>query len=308
MAIWVGQHGGVKIERGNTEPFFSSIRPSDVDPTSKRFGLEKNVANVLITGDRVEITRVDEQGTQVNDLLDFVAPSGWSDNSRHSDGVWFCSVDFLGAVRLFDTWEKSLANKAEQAISLTTPSESYRLRLRVQRGGENSLGRTISWALNTNREVADITSLGEGFEKRMATLVSGSGNIDCFFDILPDFCKDGGDEEFSAYLHSLALRLEIGSTFTGVFLIKQANCNPLFNTSEVVRRRELFYTCDCVITEVGIEVNAEDFIESKIGFVTTGEIKLLYGIPSGYLLQETLPDDSKILQESDFGVLLELPE
>ena len=167
----------------------------------------------------------------------------------------------------------------------------------------------MSWTLNTNRNVADITSLGEGFQQQMATLVSGSGDIDCFFDVLPSTCHgDSGNEELSHYLHRLSLRLEIGSTFSGVFLIKQAGCNPLFNESEVVRRRELFYACDCVITEVGVEVNTEDQIHSQISFVTTGEIQMLYTFPTAYWLQETTLDEDKVLQESDFGVLLETPE
>ena len=53
--------------------------------------------------------------------------------------------------------------------------------------------------LNTNR-VADITGLGEGFRKNKATTVSGSGELDCFFNVRPDGsgCSvDAGTEEFS---------------------------------------------------------------------------------------------------------------
>ena len=157
--------------------------------------------------------------------------------------------------------------------------------------------------------MADTTSLGDGFQKQMATLVSGSGDLDCLFDVLPSPCYgDSGNEELSHYLHRLALRLEIGSNFNGVFLIKQLGCNPLQSDDDSLRRRELFYACNCVITEVGIEINTEEEIHSQISFVTTGEIKLLFSSPTSYLMQETKPDNEKILQESDFGVLLETPE
>ena len=48
--------------------------------------------------------------------------------------------------------------------------------------------RVPSHGRNTNRDVADITSLGEGFRK-MATMVNGSGDIDCFFDVIPGTCN-----------------------------------------------------------------------------------------------------------------------
>ena len=309
MAIWMGVNGGIRVERSQTDAIYAEISPSDVDIDLRRFSLDKPVANLFITGDRVEITRVNASGQPVSGKLNFIAASGWPDNKTHSDGVWYVNVDLVGGIRLYDSWYKALANNAAEAVALTVPSSGYRLRLKVVAGDERCLGRTVSWTLNTNREVADITSLGEGFQKNKSTLVSGSGEIDCFFDVLPDTCNgDEGDEELSQYLHRLSLRLEIGSSFSGVFLIKREGCNPLFNTNEDLRRRELFYACECVITEVGIVINTQEQIHSQIQFVTTGEIQMLYSYPSGYLLQEVVPEDDKILQESDFGVLLEVPD
>lgn len=309
MAIWMGSSGGIRIQRSAANNVYSSLSPSDVEIGSKRFGLEKNLSNILITGDRIEIARLDESGALSSSPLDFIAADAWSDNSQHPDGVWYCNIDLVGGIRLYDSWSKAIANNAAEAVTLVNASSSYRVVVRVLDGNEHCLGRTQSWTLNTNRDTADITSLGEGFQKQMATLVSGSGDIDCLFDVLPSPCNgDSGNEELSQYLHRLALRLEIGANFNGVFLIKQLGCNPLWNDNESIRRRELFYACDCVITQVGIEINTEDEIHSQISFVTTGEIKLLFSSPAGYLLQEVTPDNEKILQESDFGVLLESPE
>jgi hypothetical protein len=142
----------------------------------------------------------------------------------------------------------------------------------------------------------------------MATLVSGSGELDCFFDVLPDSCAgDSGNEELSFYLHKLAMRLEIGSEFIGVFVIKHGNAVPLNSYDTRIHERELFYRANCVITEVGIELNTEDEIHSQISFVTTDAIDLLFDAPANYLLQEIV-GNNKVLQESDFGVLLEAPE
>ena len=167
------------------------------------------------------------------------------------------------------------------------------------------MAQTTSWVINTNRDVADITSLGEGFQQNMATLVSGSGEVDCFFDAIPDACGEDSNYERSVYFHQLALRQEIGAKFTGVFLLKRSGTLPI-TVMEQYRERELFYKADCVITEVACEINTEDVIESKMQFVTTGPIQLLYSFPVDYLLQEQPPND-KILQESDFGIVLETP-
>lgn len=310
MAIWMGMDGGIRIERSATAPIYGRITPNDVDTGAKRFGLDKNIGNLFITGDRVEIARVDESGAPLGSAfkLDFVAATGWADNQQHPDGTWYVNVDQVGGMRLYDSWSDALQNYPPNAVALTTPSEGYRLSMRVVDGVERCLGRTQSWTLNTNRDTADITSLGDGFQKNQALLVSGSGDIDCFFDVLPDSCAgDSGNEELSFYLHKLAMRLEIGSEFIGVFVIKHAGAQPLDSYSDRIRERELFYLCNCVITEVGLELNTEDAIHSQISFVTTNEIKLLFDAPSNYLLQEPVPDQ-RILQESDFGVLLEAPE
>ena len=305
MAIWLGRDGGIKIERKATGPVYSYIRVSDVDSGVKRFSLDKPVHNLFITGDRIEISRVNDQGQPVTDNLDFVAADAWPDNAQHPDGSFYVNVDQVGGIRLYHVWSDALAGHESNAITLVPPSADYRLKIRVLQGDDRCLARTQSWTLNTNRDVADITSLGEGFQKNMATMVSGSGDIDCFFDVKPDACNgDSGTEELSHYLHRLALRLEIGSTFTGIFIVKHANARPLLSYDESVKDRELFYKCDCVITEVGIEVNTEDEIHSEISFVTTDQIELLFDYPTNYLLQENTPDEYKVLQESEFGVLL----
>jgi hypothetical protein len=308
MAIWLGSDGGIRIERSATEPVYGYVSPDDVDPGVNRFGFSKPINYIFITGDRIEISRVDENGAPIQEPLDFVDPSAWSDDQLHPDITAYVNVDGVGGVRLYESWSASLRNYAPEALTLQEPSGTYRVAIRVVKGVERCLARTESWELNTNRDTADITSLGEGFQKNMATLVSGSGQIDCFFDVLPDtMAGDSGNEELSFYLHKLALRLEIGSEFTGVFIIKHGGAVPLLSYDERIRERELFYLCNCVITEVAIEVNTEDTIHSEISFVTTNEIQLLFDAPANYLLQE-IAGNNKVLQESDFGVLLEAPE
>jgi hypothetical protein len=308
MAIWIGEAGGIRIGRPASERVYSHIDPADINTGSKRFFFRDQRAT-LVTGDRVWIRRVNDVGTPTSDLLDFVAASGWADDEQQSDGQWYVNTDTVGGIRLFDTWQKAVNNNSADAISLEVPASSYRVSYELVRDDDDYLAQTVSWMLNTDREVADFTSLGDSFKQQMGTMVSGSGELDCFFDTTwrgggPDFT---GTEESAIYLHRLALRQEIGAKFTGVFLMKRSDAVPigtLIDNAEA--RRELFYTADCVITSVGTELMADQPIHSKITFVTTGPIQLVFDYPSGYLLQEQAPNDL-VLQESGFGILLEVP-
>ena len=305
MAIWMGESGGIRIERLESGMFYARISPSDVDTGSKRFGFDRPVT-ALITGDQVAITRVDEQGQPVSDPLDFVAATGWKDGVQHPDGQWYVSVDPVGGIRLFRDWPAALLGNPAQAVELEEPSDSYRLAMQVRSGVERCLAQTVSWELNTNRAVADITSLGEGFQKNMATLVSGSGTLDCLFDATQGMCHGDINHESSIYMHQLALRQEIGSSFKAVLLLKRKGCVALWGDDRITDN-ELFYSCDCVISDVATGVESGEVIHSRINFVTTGQIQLLYSSPADYLLQETMPGEDKVLQESDFGIYLETP-
>jgi hypothetical protein len=308
MAIWIGEAGGIRIGRKKSERLYSQITPSGVDVSSKRFGLQ-DTANSLITGDRIWIRRVDDAGLPTTSLLDFVDASGWFDSTQRNDGQWFVNVDSVGGIRLYETWDKALAGGSANAITLVTPAATFRVSYEVVAKDDNYLAQTISWMLNTDRDVADFTSLGDNFRQQMSTLVSGSGELDCFFDTTwrggaPNYA---GTEESAIYMHQLALRQEIGSEFSGVFLMKRTDSVPIGTLIDAAEaRKELFYTADCVITSVATELVADQPIHSKISFVTTGPIRLLFDFPSGYLLQEQLPND-KVLQESGFGILLEVP-
>jgi hypothetical protein len=305
MAVWLGEAGGIRLERVGGERLYATISPSDVDIAAQRFGFDRSVT-ALITGDAVWIRRIDENGAPSSLPLDFAAPAAWQDGTQYSDGRWYVNVDGIGGVRLYSNWADAIAGKLAKALPLQTPSATMRVSVEVESDGERCLAQTVSWTLNTNRETADVTGLGEGWRKQHATLVSGSGELDCLFDPGLRTCGDDGDAEASIYLHALVMRQEIGATFKGVFLLKTGDGRP--TGSDLMGRdsdRTLFYACDCVVTEVACELEPGAVIHSRITFVTTGPIQLLFGWPSDFLLQEQA--DQKILQESGFGILLETP-
>lgn len=306
MAIWIGSAGGIRIAGSSSERIFTRIDPGDIDAKTQRFSFGDS-RSTLITGDRVAIERVDANGNPEG-LLDFVSPAGWTDGVQYPDGEWFVSADSVGGVRLFKDWTDAINDNKSAAVALQDITAGYRVSYQVLKGEEECLGQTIGWTLNTDREIADFTSLGDGFKQRMSTLVSGSGDLDCYFDYASRACYQNETVLPSVYLHRLALRQEIGAKFIGVFLMKQVDAVPL---NELLRPKEtkpeLFYYAECVITGVATELTFDQPLHSKITFVTTGPIQLLLAVPSGYLLQEQPPND-KVLRESGFGVLLETPD
>ena len=307
MAIWIGEAGGLRIGTAKSEKVYARIDPADVSPDGNRFSFE-DARYTLITGDKVWIRRIEDDGSPSTEMLDFVDGSGWGDGQQHPDGEWYVNADAVGGIRLFKDWKEAVNNTMSAAVRLVKPAAGYRVTYEVVETPERCLAQTISWTLNTDRETADFTALGDSFRQNMATLVSGSGEIDCFFDLnLRDGCQGDGTQQPSIYMHQLALRQEIGSNFKGVFLMKQSGATPIDTLIDIEEQeRSLFYYADCVITSVATELSPGEPIHSRISFVTTGPIQLLFDFPRNYLLQEQPPND-KILKESGFGILLETP-
>ena len=307
MAIWLGVDGGLRLKRaGTSEDLYVNLEPGDVDVRAKRFSVEQT-NGALITGDSVSIRRVDNDGVNVPDNLDFVAASGWSDGQKYPDGEWYVNVDLIGGVRLYRNWSYAVKGGSANAVALEAIATGMRLRVQLIEKLDRCVGQTLSWTLNTDRETADVSALGDGFRQNKALMVSGSGSLECLFDAAVDQCEHDADWEQSVYLHQLILRQQVGSQFVGVFLMKRAGALPI-GLAEKHRERALFYTCECVITSVVASVQVEDLLKSDVSFVTTGPIQLLYDYPASYLLQEPTGREDKVLQESDFGVLLEVTD
>ena len=89
-------------------------------------------------------------------------------------------------------------------------------------------------------------------------------------------------------------RVELGSEFS-CFLQLVDNSVAIYSAAQ-----DIYYEFDAIITKSGVEVRADALISCAIDFVTTGEIKLLIGRPSGYILKE---DADKTLKE-DLNALL----
>ena len=305
MAIWSGYGGGLRLQRAVAGPVYVWIEPGDVDHIANRVSAERSNSS-LITGDRVSVALVDDAGRLLHDPLPFMAAGAWDDGNRYPDGQWFVNVDPIGGIRFYNSWEHAIKGGVENAMPMLVYKGRCRVRLKLATNEQRCLAQTESWVLNTNREMANITPLGEGFEKNMSTLVSGSGTLECFFSAGRDSCDTDTELEKSIYLHQLILRQEIGSEFIGVFLIKRLG-HVVQELHSDYDNKELFYLCNCVITNVAANVETDELVRSRIDFVTTDQIQLLYDYKTAYLLQEGDDSQDKVLQENDSGILVDLP-
>lgn len=308
MAIWLGEAGGIRLSRKSDNRVFGHVGVADVDVSARRLGLD-HLVNSFYTGSLIWIRRVGEDGRPSANALEFVDPSGWPDDTQHNDGRWYVHNDGL-SVRLYREWSEALEGGYDKAVHLLPPSAGFRISVELSDDDDECIAQVTSWELNTNRSIVDITPLGEEFQRQMGTTISGSGSIECLFDSRWRGCDDSYEQtskdESALYLHQLALRQQIGSTFSGLFLLKRSGTLPItavIGKSE--RERELFYRCDCVISQVAVALVPDEPIISKINFVTTGVIQLLYDYPVRYLLKEQGIGD-KVLLENGGGILLDL--
>jgi hypothetical protein len=185
-------------------------------------------------------------------------------------------------------------------LTLAAPSVTYDITLESLGDGLRDLGQVVSFELNTNRATADVTSLGDQFSKSIATLISGSGNISCFWDFAALY-GSSGELESAQFLHQLVMRQQLGSNFRAALSLKTPNAQSASEPgAEDIQG--LFYLINGIITNVAVAFEPSAPIRSEIDFVTTGQIALRYGNASGDLLLQE--DSDELLLEQGGGSLL----
>lgn len=290
MAVFLGNHGNVRLRRGIDAPYGmleDRIKPDDVNTSLNRLGFDSSVDN-LITGDRIDITTTDARG-----LVCFAA-SSWSSATVESTISAYVHVNAVGGLRFFYQFENAVNNNRAAEISLASfAGAALEINVRVRDVAFNVLGNVTSYTLNTSRETIDITSLSDKFQKQYsAGNISGSGSIDCLFDY-----TSTGIKETPLLMLQLIHRVDIGSEFDlALYLVDKELNQSLTN---------VFYEMQAMVTQTGVTVNPDSVITCTIDFVTTGEIRLLVGEPAGYVLKE---DDDRIEIEQSLDFLLKETE
>ena len=285
MTYFLGHYGKIKLRRKSPGSFVSSILPADVNTTLNRFGLEGSIAN-LLTGDQLVISTSDPRG------LDFLPASTWPDGSGTTQNqvVAYANVNAIGGVRLFETFSEAINNDRSSEYPLESFTGSgIAVDVQIYGSVERVLGDVTGYTFNTDREAMDATSMSDRFKQMYsAGLISGSGSIDCLFNV-----ENSGLVENSLLMLQLINRTDIGSEFSCAL--------QLIEDSVYTKSNDIYYEFNAMVTKAGIEVRSDQVINCVIDFVTTGEIRLLIGEPSGYILKE---DDDRIRLQQNLDFLL----
>jgi hypothetical protein len=204
------------------------------------------------------------------------------------------NVNAAGGLRFFPTFADAVNNnRAAEYQVQSFAGDPLLIQLVVRDISANVLGDVTGYTFNTDREGLDATTLNDKF-KRMysAGLISGSGKIDCLFNNVTS-----GVKETPLLMLQLIHRVDIGSEFDCLLSITDSANDPALSASD-----NIYYEFTAMVTRSGLELSGADVISCSIDFVTTGEIKLLVGRPSGYILKED--DDRLALNQNNLAFLL----
>jgi hypothetical protein len=287
MSVYLGTHGEIELQRQfDGGELKSTINPSDVNATSKRFSFDFEHGQ-LISGDQVEITSTD--GT----ALDFI------DSYTKTSVKKFIHVDELDGIRLYDSFADAVNGGTANAIALAAPANDLPIKVTVANAKYLVLAQVNGFELNTERETVDTTALSEEFRSRISTLMSGSGRMSCFWEY-----TGNTSQELPNYLVELSLRTRVGSQFKARFYIKRTDYNPggvAANDND-----EIFYEFTGVLTGCAVQFAPDNTVQIQADFISTGTIQLRMNleVPSK-LLQE---DDSQLVTEQSADDVIALEQ
>jgi len=286
MSVYLGTFGEVELKREfDGSDLQSTINPSDVNATKKRFSFDFDHGQ-LLTGDQVEITSTD------GSALDFI------DSYTKTSVKKFIYVDELDGIRLYDSFAHAVVGGTTNATALATPGNNIPIKVVVQNSDYRVLGRVQSYELNTQRETVDVTTLSDEFRNRIGTLMSGSGRMACEWEYTGDTSK-----ELPNYLLELVLRTKVGSTFKGRFYIKTSGYNPA-NHSDA-NNDAVWYEVSGVLTACAVQFTPNQMVQITADFITTSKIEIRMDLEvQGKLLQENT-DEILLEQGTTDAVLLE---
>lgn len=285
MGIYLGNVGNIEITRKSLEGGKQSVvNPSDVNAARDRFSFDFE-EGYLITGDYLEIKTTDSTD------LDFIASSGWANNTVQPSGGWYIFVDELGGIKLYDSFANSLEGSATGLVGLVAIARDIPILATVRERSSRLVACITDYELNTNREAIDITTLSDQYRQQYSSLITGSGRLTAQWD----YVNDSGDEPIH-YLMQLVLRTEIGSSFGAKFYIKSANTQASAGSFASTQTNDaLWWEFDALVTASATSFAPGQIIVSAIDFVATGPIRLR--------ARTTTP--SRLLQEAGDPILLE---
>jgi len=305
MAVFLGQEGQVLLKRTQfDEEIFGTVDRSDVNTSKDRFSFDYPLG-MLITGDQIEIKSTDGSD------LDFIDASGWPTDTVYPDGIFYIFVDEVGAIRLYNSFDESMSGEVAGRVPLNDPGRSIPIEVEVRNNNFRILAQVRTFELNTEREAVDVSVLSDEFRKQYSGLISGSGQINCFFEYERRMCdpmttgESAGILELPIYMNQLILRTKLGSEFSAKLYLISNGPKPGGRSED--NDDEVWYEFDARITNVGMQFEPTQPIESTIDFVTTGEVKLRTRFVSNYLTQENT-DRLRLEDNQDTSSFIEVEQ
>lgn len=304
MAVFLGSSGTVQLNRTSDGRTLSTvIDPADVTPIAKRLSFAFS-QHEFMTGDLLEFTRINADGSNSTSDLDFVDPASMPGGAQAPQMQWYVHVDDSKGMALYRTWDDALEDDTTKAASLVVPNSTYSIKVQLQNNLWHCLGEVASYELNNNRKTADVTSLGNAFAERISTLISGSGRLETFWSYEAFECGDipSTERETSHYLHQLVLRQHLGATFQARLFMKVPSAKSMEGYGDETM---IYYDVTGVISDIGMSFSPDEPVRSIISFVTTGPIKLLSAKKGQLLLNTT--GGSFVQQNNQGNLLLQAP-
>jgi hypothetical protein len=287
MTYFLGNVGNVRLKRNNSITLSTEVKDADVTPALNRVGIE-GAADNLFTGDRITVATEDARG------LIFFNVNAWPDSlaTQPQRISAFVNVNAAGGLRFFRTFADAVNNVRTAELQVASfAGAAVPVTVAVNSFASNILGSVSSYEFNTDREALDTTSLSDKFRNMYsAGIITGSGSIDCFFDT-----QSSGLKEAPLLALQLIHRVDIGSQFDCLLSITDSENDPGVE--------DIYYETSAIVTRSGLQVTATDVITCRIDFVTTGEIQLRVGRPSGYILKED--NDRITLNQDNLAYLLQ---
>ena len=257
MGIYLGNAGAIRLRRMFGYKVTENITTIKVNTTTNTLDLS-SPETAFVTGDKVTLNR--DSGN-----LDFIVGASGTE-------TYYVHVNTLQGLRFFTSWADALTNADADAQTLQAPTGTYEITLEKVDQNEKALGQISSFEVSTSRDTEQVASLSESFTRNVSTLISGSGNITCFWN----YDSSVSLEEQANFFHNLILSQDVQSEFTAALIIKSSDAAAV-DGEYVSDDREFFYLVNALVTNVAVSFEAADVVRSQIDFVTTGEIKLLFG-------------------------------
>lgn len=305
MTVFAGHYGNIEFKRlGDTKPLSLFINEQDIIVSRKRITLSYQdgldlAFGTITTGDRVRIATSDPRGLPFR-LYKNAANTVYTDYPKGAI-EFFANVDAMGAIRMYRSFEKAMANSDNEytAIPLTPSagSLSWPVTVTLLPGAFNTLGRIQGFTLSTERENVDTSALGDKYRHFLSSAISGSGSVDCLFDL-----RDTSLQELPLAIAQLIQKIEIGSKFEGKFyLLEPFGDQPNgYASSEGV-----YYQAEGLFIRSSMTVRADQIVECSFDFVTSGEFILRTGENLVTLATENNVSIGNDATLDELGVLVE---